>query len=51
MRSTTFTFDPAGLIFLVFVVLLIVGVIPFTAPWVGGLLIGSEIHMPIRLGH
>lgn len=43
--TKTFTFDLGGLLFGVAVVLLMVGVVPFTAPWVGGLLLLSQFHL------
>lgn len=47
MRFTTWTFDPAGLVFLVLVILLMAGVIGFTPVWVGAILLMSQIKLPI----
>jgi hypothetical protein len=45
MRFTTFTFDFFNLIFCIGVVLLMVGVIPFTPVWVGALLLLSTCEL------
>lgn len=48
MRIDYITFDPAGAVFLICVILLAIGTIPFTPVAVAALLMLSQIHLTFR---
>ena len=48
MRWTHLTFDVFGPVLLVFLILLAVGVIPFTAPWVAAVILLSQCHFTLK---